>query len=167
MFALTWANSSSLNLLRVIPSCWGSLPNAATSSSTTWISTSFQSEATRDTSTSNKSDSKLGPKKGLRLRWQSSYHPSNKTIKLQVSSKYSSKIPNLSACLFMWTAKSQRSSAWRICSKLTRKPLWLRSQQRRTKFVCPRFLSKTYPIPTLQWKFRLSPIKISPRDLMT
>jgi len=56
------------------------------------MSTSSQSEVTKDMSISNKSDSKLEPKKEPRLRLLSKFLLSRKTIKSQESFKFNSKI---------------------------------------------------------------------------
>lgn len=125
------------------------------------MNTSSLSDPTRDMNTSRRSDSKSEPKKEHKSKSLSKSLQSRKITKSTEFSK--SNLKMLSPCVFplLWTAKYQKSLAWRNYSKWTKTPGWSRSQPRKTKSECHQFPSKTYQISTLPWKLRPSQMRIS------
>lgn len=136
------------------PSFSESSPSATIKSLMTLMSTSSQSEVTRDMNTSNKSDSKLEPKKEPKLKLPLKFLLSNKIIKFQESFKFNSKTQDRCASQSASVAKFLKLLVSKNSSKSIKIHGWLRSQPKRIKSECHQFLSKTSQISTLLCKLR-------------
>lgn len=97
-----------------------SLPSATMKSLMTLMSMSSQSEVIKDMNTSNKSDSKLEPKKEHKLKLLLKFPLLNKITKSQVSQKSNSKTRGQCVSQSVSVVKFQKLLALKNSSKLTK-----------------------------------------------
>ena len=154
MYRLILPTILSLKPNKDSPSFSELLRSATIKSLMTSMSTSSQSEVTKDMSISNKSDSKLEPKKELRLRLLSKFLLSRKTIKSQEFFKFNSKIQDQCVYQSASVVKFLKLLVSKNSSKSIKIHGWLKSQLKRIKLGCLQFLSKISQISTLLCKLR-------------
>ena len=167
MYQSIWQTTLFLKLNKDNLSFSESSPNAIMMNSMNLMSTFSQSVAIKDTSISNKSDSKLEPNKEPKSKLLSKYLLSKKITKSQEYSKFNSKTQNQCVSPSVSAVKFPKSPASKNSSKLTKILGWSKYLPKKIKSECLQFPSKTSQTLISLLKLRPLPIKTLLNALMT